>query len=276
MDSVLQTTTAQRVAAGARLVCARSDGRTRLLRLRQEGAARISLPAVAGGPLQAVLINTAGGLTGGDRLAWEVEVGPHGDAVVTTQACERIYRAGSSQAEVRVALRVGDNGRIAWLPQETILFDRSAFARSLDIELGAGAEALILEATLFGRLAMGEHVGRGRFSDRWRVRRQGRLVHAEAFRIGPDVEGALPGVAVAGGNAAMATLLFVSPRAGELVEAVRAIAGEAGGASFWSVGDTGKLLARLVAEDGYSLRRRLVPLVQLLNGLAGLPKLWSL
>ncbi|TIU63331.1 MAG: urease accessory protein UreD, partial [Mesorhizobium sp.] len=49
-----------------------------------------------------------------------------------------------------------------------------------------------------------------------------------------------------------------------------------GGASFWSVGRSGKLLARLTAGDGYQLRKRLVPLVELLNGRAGLPKLWSL
>ncbi|TIM59883.1 MAG: urease accessory protein UreD, partial [Mesorhizobium sp.] len=49
-----------------------------------------------------------------------------------------------------------------------------------------------------------------------------------------------------------------------------------GDASVWSVKKSGKLLARLFAEDGYQLRKRLVPLVELLNGRAGLPKLWSL
>ncbi|TGQ74315.1 MAG: urease accessory protein UreD [Mesorhizobium sp.] len=267
---------AQRAAGQAQLGCASADGRTRLRRLYQDGSAKIRLPAVSADPLEAVLINTAGGLTGGDRLGWEVDVGADAGAVITTQACEKVYRAASDRAEVRVRLTVGENGRIAWLPQETIVFDRAAFARTLDVELAAGAEALVLEATVFGRLAMGESAAQGRFHDRWRVRQQGTLIHAEDFRIGPDIAAALGRPAVSGGAIAVATALLVSPRAEALLEPVRQIVGGRGGASFWGVGKSGKLLARLYAVDGYRLRQRLVPLVELLNGRAGLPKLWSL
>lgn len=268
--------TAQRVAGRARLFCGRKDGRTRLERLYQDGSAKIRMPAVSVDPLEAVLINTAGGLTGGDRLAWQVDVGAGASASITTQACEKVYRAASDRAEMRVELNVGAGGSLAWLPQETIVFDRAAFARSLDVELAAGAEALLLEATVFGRLAMGERTTEGSFHDRWRVRQEGALVHAEDFRIGPDIAAALGRPAVAGGAAAVATLLMVSPRAEAFLDPARAIIGDAGGASVWTVNQSGKLLARLFAEDGYRLRKRLVPLVELLNGRAGLPKLWSL
>jgi urease accessory protein len=234
------------------------------------------MPAVSTDPLEAVLINTAGGLTGGDRLGWEIDVGPAASATITTQACEKVYRAASGRAEVRVRLTVGEQGRIAWLPQETIVFDRSDFARTLDVELAAGAEALVLEATVFGRLAMGERAARGNFHDRWRVRQDGALVHAEDFRIGPDIAAALGRPAVADGAIAVATLLMVSPRAEAFLDPVRDIIGGQGDASAWTVNKSGKLLARLHAGDGYQLRKRLVPLVELLNGRAGLPKLWSL
>lgn len=274
MDRPVQA--AQRVAGTARLACGLRDGRTRLQRLYQDGAAKIRMPAVACDPFEAVLINTAGGLTGGDRLSWDVEVGAGASASITTQACEKVYRAAADRAEVKVRLTVDKGGRIAWLPQETIVFDRAAFVRTLEVDLSEGAEALVLEATLFGRRAMGERALHGSFGDRWRVRQGGRLVHAEDFRIGPEIASSLASPAVAGGRAAIATLLLVSPRADTLVEPVRAIVGDEGGASFWTVGTSGKLLARLFAEDGYSLRQRLVPLVELLNGRAGLPKLWSL
>ncbi|MFD1987005.1 urease accessory protein UreD [Mesorhizobium newzealandense] len=266
----------QRVAGVARLSCAVGEGRTRLRRLYQDGAAKIRMPTVSADPLEAVLINTAGGMTGGDRLGWEVDVGAAASASITTQACEKIYKAASDRAEVRVNLSVGENGRIAWLPQETIVFDRAAFARTLDVELAVGAEALVLEATVFGRLAMGERATQGHFHDRWRVRRDGELIHAEDFRIGPDIAATLDRPAVAGGAIAMATLLLVSPRAEALLDPVLAIVGGQGSASVWSVKKSGKLLARLYAGDGYQLRQRLVPLVELLNGRAGLPKLWSL
>ncbi|AZO20509.1 urease accessory protein UreD [Mesorhizobium sp. M1E.F.Ca.ET.045.02.1.1] len=277
---------AQRVAGRGRLFCGRAGGRTRLRRLYQDGSAKIRMPAVHGDPLEAVLINTAGGLTGGDRLGWEIEVGEGASASITTQACEKIYRAASDRAETTVSLDVGAGGRIAWLPQETIVFDRAAFVRTLDVKLAADAEALLLEATLFGRVAMGERTVLGNFHDRWRVRQHGRLIHAEDFRIGPDIAARLRRPAVAGGGLAVATLLLVSPRAESLLEPARAIVGDPvvgapivgdwGGASLWSVGQSGKLLARLTAGDGYQLRKRLVPLVELLNGRAGLPKLWSL
>jgi len=267
---------AQRAAGLAQLGCASAGGRTRLRRLYQDGCAKIRLPAVSAGPLEAVLINTAGGLTGGDRIGWDVDVGANASASITTQACEKVYRAASDHAEVRVKLTVGENGRIAWLPQETIVFDRAAFARTLDVELAAGAEALVLEATVFGRLAMGERAAQGTFRDRWRVRQGGVIIHAEDFRIGPDITGALARPAAGGGTVAVATLLLVSPRAETFLDPVREIVGNQGGASVWRVRASGKLLARLYAGDGYQLRQRLVPLVGLLNGRAGLPKLWSL
>ncbi|MER8849282.1 urease accessory protein UreD [Mesorhizobium australicum] len=267
---------AQRAAGKAQLGCASIDGRTRLRRLYQDGSAKIRLPYVSAGPLEAVLINTAGGLTGGDRLGWEVDVGPHASAGITTQACEKVYRAASDHAEVRVRLTVGENGSIAWLPQETIVFDRAAFVRTLDVELAAWAEALVLEATVFGRQAMGERAAQGTFRDRWRIRREGTLIHAEDFRIGPDIADIMARPAISNGAIAVATLLLVSPRAEALLDQAREIIGARGGASVWTVKTSGKLLARLYAEDGYQLRQRLVPLVGLLNGKAGLPKLWSL
>lgn len=267
---------AQRVDARARLDVRRSDGRTRIERLYQEGAAKIRMPEVRGDPLEAILINTAGGLTGGDRVAWRIEAGAGAALTVTTQACEKLYRSRSGEARADVRLSVAEGGRIAWLPQETIVYDRSCFSRRLEVDLADHAQALVVEATLFGRRAMGETVAQGLFRDRWRVRRNGRLVHAEAFSIGPDIAATLARPAAAGGGVAVATVLLISPDAETYLGQARKIIGDEGGASFWTVGETGKLLARLVAGDGYALRRRLTPLVALLNGQAGLPKIWSL
>jgi urease accessory protein len=265
----------QRVDARASLAVRRVAGRNRVERLYQEGAAKIRMPDVQAGPLEAILINTAGGLTGGDRIVWEIEAAAGASVTVTTQACEKLYRSRSGDARADVRLAAAEAARIAWLPQETIVYDRSRFSRRLEVDLAAGAEALIVEATLFGRLAMGETVTEALFRDRWRVRRSGRLVHGEDLFLGPDLAATLARPATTGGAVAIATLLLVSDEAETLLSQAREIVGEGGGASFWRVGGTGKLLARLVAEDGYGLRKRLAPLVGLLNGQAGLPKIWS-
>jgi urease accessory protein len=266
----------QRVSAHARLAVVQIDGRTRLSRLYQEGSAKIRLPRNAGGPLEAVLINTAGGLTGGDRISWSIDIGAEASAAVTTQACEKIYRADAGRAEANCTLRVGASARLGWLPQETIVFDGAAFSHRLDADLGEGAEALFVEATVFGRQAMGESVGRALFRDRWRIRRNGRLVHAEDFAVGPNVAATLSRSAVTGGAIAMATVLLVADDAADHLDAARRIIGGEGGASAWEVKKSGKLLARLFAGDSYSLRKRLLPLIELLNGQAGLPKMWSI
>ncbi len=266
----------QRVAASGMLSARMRDGTTRLERLYQEGAAKVRLPAREGGPLEAILINTAGGLTGGDRLAWTIEAGADTAMTVTTQACEKIYRAAAGHAEVDCTMSAMARARIAWLPQETIVFEGSAFRRRLDVTLDDTAEALLVEAAIFGRHAMGETVRTAVFRDRWRVACGGRLVHAEDFAIGPDAAATMGRRAVLGGAGAVATVLLVAPSAAGRIDAVRASIGDAGGASAWQVGPTGKLLARLVAKDGYTLRERLAPLLALLNGQAGLPKTWSL
>jgi urease accessory protein len=274
--SELTELSAQRVDARARLAVSLKAGRSRVGRLYQEGAAKIRMPEVRSGPLEAILINTAGGLTGGDRIAWEIEADAGASVTITTQACEKLYRSRSGDARVDVRLSAAKGGRIAWLPQETIVYDRSSLVRRLEVDLADDAEALIVESVVFGRLAMGESVAQARFRDRWHVRRDGRLIHAETFSIGPDLAATLARPAATGGAVAVATVLLVSPDAEAFLPEVRKIIGEEGGASFWSVGGTGKLLARLVAGDGYGLRKRLAPLVGLLNGQAGLPKVWSL
>jgi urease accessory protein len=265
----------QRVAGCGGIAVAVDGGRTRLQRLYQEGAAKLRLPRRDGPGLEAVLINTAGGLTGGDRLAWEVAVGEGAALTTTTQASEKVYRSAGGEAQVGATAEVGAGGRLVWLPQETILYEGSALTRRLDVTLGEGAQALIVEAVVLGRKAHGETVTRARFRESWRIRAGGRLVHADELALGPDIAALTASRAALGGRAAFATVLAVGGDPEPMLAEARDICGEAGGASFWRVAGTGKLLARLAAEDGYALRGRLVPLLRLLNGRAELPKLWS-
>jgi urease accessory protein len=262
----------QRAKGCGRLAVKFADGQTRTDRLFQEGAAKIRIPGRSDGAYEAVLINTAGGLTGGDRLDWAFGVAGGAEVNLTTQACEKIYASIEGAAEVSTRISVGPGAAIAWLPQETILFNGAKLRRRLEVDLDAGSSALIVEPVAFGRLAMGELAIDGSFHDRWRIRQCGKLIHAEEFQIGPRLTETTKRAAVLGGARAIATALLVSPNAELLRDEAAKIIGAQGGVSFWN----GKLLARLVDADAYSLRKRLVPLVQLLNQGAALPKCWSL
>ena len=250
------------------------QGTTVLGRLHQQGAARILLPRVhGGGAAEAVLINTAGGLTGGDRLQWEVALDAATAATVTTQACEKIYRAlGAEPARVETTLRVGPGATLAWLPQETILFDGGALRRSLTVELAGDARLLALEAVIFGRRAMGERVRRASLLDDWTVRREGRLIFADRLRLAGPVAELLARPAIAAGGGAVATIALFADEPERYLAPLRAVLPANAGASAWD----GKLLARIVAEDGYGLRQALVSALVLLNDGRPLPKIWAL
>ncbi len=289
----------QRVEARGRIGVKGTDGITRLADLFQEGSAKIRFPRnhsmVPGNPLEAVLINTAGGLTGGDRVSWRAEARAGARLSLTTQACEKVYKADTGTAKTGIELTAGAGARIAWLPQETILFDRAAFARNMSVDLATDSECLIVEALLLGRKAMGETVRKASFHDRWRVRVDGRLVHAEDFRFDGDAADLFSGIATGDGGGAFATLLYVGEQSEALHARVRTRMDEWSanranigpdvrlGVSHWRIGQkdagagggSGKLLARVVAKDGYRLRSLLQPLIALLNGKAGLPRIWS-
>jgi urease accessory protein len=262
----------QRASGKARMVFRRRDGATHLYRLHQDGSAKIRLPKTTGGVPEAVLINTAGGMTGGDVFGTEIELQEGARAMLTTQACERIYRSTGALVDIanRIDLKAGS--RLDWLPQETILFDGGRMSRTLDADLAGDAELLVSEAAVFGRAAMGEIVHSGTFRDRWRIRREGRLVFADELRFDSDVARQLERPAILAGNAAMATVLLVASECERFLEIARGVVGDAGGASAWN----GRLLARIAAPDGFSLRRILVPLLTVLSAGRTLPKVWQL
>ncbi len=263
----------QRAEGCTRVSFHRRGGATRLATLFQEGCAKARLPApLPGCDPEVILINTAGGLAGGDRLQTRVALGEGAGAVVTTQACERVYRSTGAAARVSNGLNVAAGARLAWLPQETILFDGGRLDRTLEADIEGDGELVAVEAILFGRAAMGERVRCGALRDRWRIRRDGRLVFADDFRVEGAIDARTKRAATLYGALAMATVLYVGPEPERLLEPARAAIGPAGGASAWD----GKFLARLATPGGLELRRRLEPLLSILSPHQPLPKIWRL
>lgn len=254
------------------MVFRRRDGATHLFRLHQDGSAKVRFPRMADNIPEAVLINTAGGMTGGDEFGTEVGLEAGARATLTTQACERIYRSTGPLVTVtnRIGLHAG--ARLDWLPQETILFDGGRIYRRLEVDLTRDAELLISESIVFGRAAMGETVRSGTFRDRWRIRRDGKLVFADELCFDGDIASQFARPAILAGNAAIATVLLLASECERFLEPVRKIVGDAGGASAWN----GKLLARIAAPDSLSLRRVLIPLLVAVSAGRSLPKVWQL
>lgn len=258
---------------------AAADGAvTRLGELYQNGACKVRLPRTYDGfGPAAVLINTAGGVTGGDELVYEADWGDGARAVVTTQAAERIYRRSQGVGRIDNRLRIGAGAVARWLPQETIIFDRAGLSRRLDVDMAGDAELIAVESVVLGRTAMGEDVREITLADRWSVRRAGRLVYADALRLGGDARDILKGGATGRGARAFASVLVVAADAEARLEATRGLiearsadAGFEAGASAFD----GLMSIRLIAQDGRRLRDIVEPLIESLTG-AALPRSWS-
>ena len=248
-----------------------ADGATRRARVLEEGALRLRCPGPPAPELQAVVINTSGGMAGGDRFELELAVGPGARLLLTSAAAEKVYRTLGPESTVAAKLTVAPGGEFAWLPQETILFDRARLRRTIEVDLAGDARLLLAEAVVFGRSGMGETVTEGFLLDRWRVRRDGRLLHAETARMDGPVAARLAQSAVAKGGVAIATVLL-APGDDTMVAAVRDVSpqcrGEIG-ASAWN----GLAVIRLVAADGAALRHDLVRVLTAIRG-TKLPRLW--
>jgi urease accessory protein len=254
------------------LAVAARGGITRRRRVHEAGPQRVRSPGPPAGELDAVEVNTAGGMAGGDRFDLDIAVGEGARLVLTTAAAEKVYRTLGPDTTVDVNIQIGDGGALAWLPQETILFDRARLARRIEVDLAASAQLLLAEAVVFGRSGMGEEVAHGRLFDRWRVRRAGRLIHAESVRLDGAISERLSEAAVARGNVAAATVLMV-PGNDAAIAAARALGeqfrGEVG-ASAWN----GLAVIRFCAGDGAALRHDLTIVLQALRAHA-LPRLWT-
>jgi urease accessory protein len=246
-------------------------GATRRAHVHEAGSLRVRCPGQPADELEAVIINTAGGVAGGDRFNLDVVVGEGASLVVTTAAAEKVYRTLGDDATIGVRLDLAPDSSLAWVPQETILFDRARLSRSFEADVAADARLLLAEAIVFGRSGMGEAVVEGALTDRWRIRHAGKLVYAETVRLDGPIAELLAKPAVTNGGIAVATVLVVPGGEAEVAairERADQFAGEVG-ASAWN----GIAAARLVARDGAALRHDLMHVMSAVRG--SLPRIWT-
>src|ERR1043165_7714319 len=184
-------------------------GQTRRAQVHEAGSLRVRCPGAPAHELEAVIINTSGGIAGGDRFALDIAAGQGTRLVVTTPAAEKAYRTPGPDSLIDVKLELAAGATLAWLPQETILFDRARLTRSIEVDLAPDGRLFLAEAIVFGRSGMGEAVEEGALFDRWRTRRDGKLIYAEGLRLDGPIAQRLGDTVVAKRGIAFATLLVV-------------------------------------------------------------------
>ncbi|MCJ2012558.1 urease accessory protein UreD [Methylobacterium sp. J-076] len=252
-------------------------GSTRIRELAESGPSRLRFPRGEGAP-EAVLVNTAGGIACGDVFRVDLDLAAGSDLVFTTTAAEKVYRSDGPESRIDNRVVIGEGGRLAWLPQETILFDRARLRRAFAVDLAPGAGLLAVEIVAFGRAARHERIAQGLFADAWRVRRGGRLAYAETVLLEGPISDLLARPAIGGGAGAAATLLDASPGAEGRLEEARATLegldrpgeGIEAAASAWN----GHLALRMLGPAVGALRGRVARFLTAYRGLP-MPRVWQ-
>ena len=261
----------QRARAEARAAFARVGARTEPARLFETGGLRWRFPR-SSSPCEAAMVNTGGGVAGGDCYSVSLTLSEGAEVEATTPSAERIYRSEGPAASIATRLTLMPSTRLVWLPQETLIFEGARLERRLELDTSSEAEFLVAETLVFGRLAMGETRIDARVRDSWRIRRDGRLVFADETRI--DHAGAtLERKAVGAGARALSTIVASSPNIEARLPDLRAaLEGAGSGVESGASAFDGLIVARLLAASFDQLRMGLVGSIVALGGRK--PRLW--
>lgn len=261
-----------RAVAEVRVRVGRVGASTQVASLYETGGLRLRFPN-AGASCEGVLINTGGGIAGGDRVGVSCDAEAGARICLTTQSAEKVYRAETNAAEVAVSLRLAPKANVAWIPQETILFDGARLKRTFEVSMAGGATLTVAESVVFGRIARAERLREGLFADRWRVLRDGRLVFAEDVRTGGNIATLLDRPACGNGARAVATVLHVAGRAEARLASLRRVLGKAQSVCGASAYD-GMLVARFASADPAHVRADVARVAEFLMR-AALPRVWA-
>ncbi|MDT2018804.1 MAG: urease accessory protein UreD [Planktomarina sp.] len=246
---------------------------TRLKNLRQEGSYRASFPRHSKGNIETVIINTAGGVTSGDKFTTTITAHENSQISITTQAAERIYRARDTLVgEIQTSLCLQKNAQLYWLPQETILFDGARLKRRLDVDLHSSAKFLMVEPLVFGREASGEKLLSGMLDDRVSISSNGQPIYIDRIKLKDNITDQLMRPALANNSHAVVSIVLVKPNAKLLLEPVRALLPQKAGASLLN---DNILVVRMLAQDSHEMRTATFPILTLLTHNT-VPKNWRL
>ena len=150
-------------------------GKTQVVHSRSQAPFKIQRSFYPEDPsiCHSVILHTAGGIVGGDRLSAKLQLQAQAQALITTAAAGKIYRSNGEEAQQTVQIDIAEGANLEWLPQETIVFDRALYYQKMSIDLAPGATWLGWEITRFGRSARDEKFTHGN----WRS-------HTEVWQAG--------------------------------------------------------------------------------------------
>ncbi|MGW4164244.1 urease accessory protein UreD [Streptomyces sp. NPDC004788] len=174
-----------------------SDGPLALRRTRAPGPyTRVTVVGAMSAPL------------GGDRLRLETEVRGGARLLVDSAAATvALPGRGGAPASYDIALTVGADAELRWLPEQLVSAAGSVLRMRTRVELAAGARLVLREEQVLGRHAEQP----GTLVSRLTVRHAGRPLFDQELAHGPGAPAGWDGPAVLAGHRATGQLLVVDP-----------------------------------------------------------------
>lgn len=245
------------IVATARIVA----DRTGLPVLAGDGPIALRRTRAHGPGLRVTMVGAMSAPLGGDRLAVHATVRDGTRLTVDSAAATvALPGRGSDPARHDLALDVGEDAELHWLPEQLIAARGSDLRTHTRVRLAAGARLLLREEQILGRY--GEEPGT--LTTRLTVHRAGRPLLDTELALGPGAPGGWDGPAVLAGHRAVGQLLVVDPAFGDrppgprMLGPTAAITPLAGPAA----------LVTALAKDALALRRLLDEARQDLVGVA--------
>ncbi len=245
-----------------------------ILKFYQEGSSKAIIPNVDEDLNQMILINTAGGITSGDKFSTCIEL-DNSFLCTSSQAAEKIYKGLNNPGNINVEINVKNNSCIYWLPQEMILFNNCNIKRNINVNISKCSNLLMCESIIFGRTSMKEKFTKGLYLDFWQISQNEKLVHTEALNTDGYDASVFSKVATFNSNCALNTIIGVGKEILNKAEIIKKNLKENSmSTSEISIWDE-KLIIRTMSIDNYHLRFAVKNILSYFFK-KNIPKIWSM
>lgn len=192
------------------LVYVHRQDTTQLIHAHHQAPLKVQRPFYPEGKLvcHSIILHTAGGVVGGDKLSCNFQLQPKAQVLITTAAASKIYRSNGRQATQNIDIKVSTGATLEWLPQETIVFDGAIYRQDTRIDLTENATFIGWEITRFGRSARGEKFLQGNWKSNTEVWQQGKPLWIDRQWL-PGCEEVFHSPHALNGQPVVGTLVFV-------------------------------------------------------------------
>lgn len=205
------------------LIYSDRQNKTKLIQSRNQAPLKIQRPFYPEGEsiCHSVILHTAGGIVGGDRLSCNFHLQPDAKALITTAAANKIYRSNGLQARQNIDIKIDNRACLEWLPQETIVFNGANFRQEIRIELADEANFIGWEITRFGRTARKEKFVRGEWRSHFEIWRNNKPLWIDRQYL-PGSEEIFHSPHALAGKPIVGTLVYIGqPVSTEIVQQAR-------------------------------------------------------